>query len=416
MNGALLHSTRERICLRSSIFVDLDLIAVFIRKKWICTIFRRIRCDHLDWKVIIMQIMENIPISRSIFLIGIAVFQSNKFIVCRFRILLTARIYIGILPGCRTGRPCIRSASLLAAAWCNGRDFSLADFRHQPMKVDSLIGTCRCSFVARIKTFQPATCKSSVFFLCFINFVLICNFSFLIFFLFRDFDKSRCRMSITEGFIVMIFVLYSIGCITLFIGRNGRNKPIIIPYNRIIQVFWQIRFMICSTIQFYCSVTFQVDLILIIKTLIKPETWSLQSFSRFMIILSQLRIISRSPVLLMPITVKFKAATAGGSRWIRWRISTIPTKTLLAPENSCTENSWCSHGRIIHTARKSHFHVCQSLMLLGRHYPNSREFLMLTSTLLKHPQLQTLFIQISGRSECSHCRFIPCSYWIKLHI
>ena len=105
------------------------------------------------------------------------------------------------------------------------------------MKVDSLIGTCRCSFVTRIKTFQPATCKSSVFFLCFINFVLICNFSFFIVFLFRDLDKSRCRMAITEGFIVMIFVLYSIGCIAFFIGRNGRNKPIIIPYNRIIQVF-----------------------------------------------------------------------------------------------------------------------------------------------------------------------------------
>ena len=211
-------------------------------------------------------------------------------------------------------------------------------------------------------------------------------------------------------------MLNSIGCIAFFIGRNGRNKPIIIPYNRIIQVFWQIRFMICSAIQFYRTVTFQVDLVLIIKTLIKPETWSLQSFPRFMIILSQLRIISRSPVLLMPIAVKFKAATAGCSRRIRWRISTIPTKTLLAPENSCTKNSWCSHGRIIYTTWKSHFHVCQSLMLLRRHYPNSREFLMLTSTLLKHPQLQTLFIQISGRSKCSHCRFIPCSYWIKLHI
>ena len=45
-----------------------------------------------------MQIMENIPISRSIFLIGIAVFQGNKFIVCRLCILLTARIHIGILP------------------------------------------------------------------------------------------------------------------------------------------------------------------------------------------------------------------------------------------------------------------------------------------------------------------------------
>mgnify|MGYP002561388779 CR=1 FL=1 len=40
-----------------------------------------------------------------------------------------------------------------------------------------------------------------------------------------------------NSFIVMIFMLYSIGCIAFFIGRNGRNKPIIIPYNRIIQVF-----------------------------------------------------------------------------------------------------------------------------------------------------------------------------------
>ena len=136
-------------------------------------------------------------------------------------------------------------------------------------------------FLAGFIIFDPLFCVGLICLLCFVNFILIIFPCFRVFFIFRDRDELRCRMSVTIGLFIMIIFRDICFNVTVFICRIRIHFTEIIPGDRrwciaglpvLTRVFSGFR----AFIKFNTSIVIRIDLILIIEFLIKGEHGTFQ--------------------------------------------------------------------------------------------------------------------------------------------
>ena len=271
-----------------------NIAAVLSSKFRIGSIFRCIGSDHLDWKIIRMLSMTGVALSGLIFLECVAVLQSDKIAVSGFRICLTSGFLKRFFPGCGT--------TAFPVISCIVPRITGIPAITQPVEMHTWI-LLRISFTG-IHAFLPCRLQVLIFLFRSVNLVLVADFSVFVRFFFRNFHQRWLRMSITEGFLIMVRMVNGLFSMAVFIGADRRNKPESIPGDRIIFMITEIRIFTTAVDQ---AITVMVcDLILVIETFIQFKNGIFQWFSGFIIVFIELNIVVGFPVFLVAVNLELQ--------------------------------------------------------------------------------------------------------------